>query len=262
MQKSISGPCLNPKDSFIWSISLKSPSPVEVKRRALKKSLKKILKHPSYPGGQTQLWINAVQAEDDHLAAEFGFSAYRDLVQFHCALPLALPQNLPQYPLQTKTFTSGDIQNFLKIQNRSFSWHPEEADMDPADFAQRRQEPWFDPNGLLLYEQNGHLAGFCWTKVHNKPSASPLKKIYRRFLKTHPQEPIGEIYMVGIDPDFQGQKLGEPMTRAGFDYLARQNIKKGMLFVESDNDAAIRVYERLGMQVHAINRAYKNRLPS
>ena len=65
----------------------------------------------------------------------------------------------------------------------------------------RMAEPWFDPAGFLITQSDGHIAGFCWTKVH----------------PTDP--PIGEIYVIGADPTHQGHGLGAALTVAGLEWL-------------------------------------------
>ena len=46
------------------------------------------------------------------------------------------------------------------------------------------------------------------------------------------------------------------MTQAGLDYLQASGLTTAMLYVESDNDAANRVYSRLGFTRHHTDRAY------
>ena len=103
----------------------------------------------------------------------------------------------------------------------------------------RHRGPWFDPDGLLLVEENGRLAGSCWTKVH---------------ADTDP--PMGEIYVIGIDPDFQGRGWGRALTEAGLDWLAGQGLTVGMLYVDADNTAAVSLYRSMGFMAHHIDRAY------
>ena len=98
-------------------------------------------------------------------------------------------------------------------------------------------QPWFDPEGIRLYEVDGVLAGFCWTKRHDEPK-------------------LGEIYVICIDPDFHGRGLGRPMTAAGLDWLAEQGETIGMLYVEADNVPAIRTYEGLGFDIVRTDRAW------
>jgi mycothiol synthase len=106
-------------------------------------------------------------------------------------------------------------------------------------------QPWFDPDGLRLYERDGRLAGFCWTKIHRRPL---------------PLDDLGEIYVIGVDPDHHGQGLGVPMTAAGLDWLAGRGLRVGMLYVEAGNQPAIRTYERLGFGIVRTDRAWSGAL--
>ena len=116
--------------------------------------------------------------------------------------------------------------------------------MSAADLHELQREPWYDPAGFLLHEREGRIAGFCWTKIHPASDTPPTDGA------------IGEIYVICVDPDFQGRGLGGPLTLAGLEHLHGRGPAVGMLYVESDNDAANAVYRRLGFRHHHTNRAY------
>ena len=191
-----------------------------------------------YGGGSCRLWIGHVAPGDDELVARWGFAPYRDLWQLRCPLP-AQQSDLPIRP-----FEPGDAAAVLALNRRAFNWHPEQGDMTAADLRARQSESWYDPAGFLLHERDGRLAGFCWTKVH--PGGGP------------PPDDVamGEIYVIAVDPDFQGQGIGAPLTLAGLGYLHSRGPGTAMLYVESDNGAANTVYERLGFRRHHTDRAY------
>lgn len=106
-------------------------------------------------------------------------------------------------------------------------------------------EPWFEPDGLRVADDpnvEGRLLGFCWTKVH-KPVA--------------PEQPeLGEVYVIGVDPDHHGKGFGVPMTAAGLAWLAGQGLETGMLYVEADNQPALATYFKLGFNVHRTDRSW------
>ena len=191
-------------------------------------------------GGRLELWIEQVDDALDAAATDAGFEQWRDLFQMRCPLPVPGERAVE---LAVRSFTPADADEFLRVNNRAFSWHPEQGNMTLDGLHERMAEPWFDADGFLLHVRDGHLAGFCWTKVH---AADPVLG----------DPAMGEIYAIAIDPDFHGQGLGGPMTLAGLDWLARQGLDVGMLYVESDNQPAVRTYERLGFRVHHIDRAY------
>lgn len=189
-------------------------------------------------GGDCRLWIGHVEPGDDEVVARWGFEAYRDLWQLRCPLPAA-PSDLAVRPIEP-----ADEAAVLDLNRRAFAWHPEQGAMSAADLRERQSEPWYDPAGFLLHECDGRIAGFCWTKVHPAGGAPP------------DDVAMGEIHVIGVDPDFQGRGIGGPLTLAGLAHLHSSGPDVGMLYVESDNEAANAVYRRLGFRRHHTNRAY------
>ena len=189
-------------------------------------------------GGRCRLWIGHVLPGDGELVARWNFAPYRDLWQLRCPLPA------PQSDLAVRPFEPGDAAAVLALNRRAFSWHPEQGEMTAEDLRARQAESWYDPAGLLLHEREGRLAGFCWTKVHPGGGSPP------------DDVAMGEIYVIAVDPDFQGRGIGAPLTLAGLAHLHSRGPATGMLYVESDNHAANAVYERLGFRLHHTNRAY------
>jgi mycothiol synthase len=185
-------------------------------------------------GEHLQLWVYDVQLEDDRIAKAAGLVPSRDLYQMRRPLPVDETSDLP-----TRPFRPGvDDEAWLAVNNRAFDWHPEQGGWDIGTLKARLAEPWFDAAGFLLHESGGRLAGFCWTKIH---------------ADTDP--PLGEIYVIAVDPDFQGTGLGRRLVLAGLDYLWRKGVTIGMLYVDA-NRPAVKLYTDLGFEVHHTDRAY------
>lgn len=187
-------------------------------------------------GGRIQLWVQNVGIGDDERLELTGFRPYRDLWQLRVPLPAKMPEGYD--PVEARPYKQSDEKEFLRVNNRAFAWHPEQGRLTSAGLHERFAEPWYDPAGFLVLEMEDRIAGFCWTKIHEKPQA-------------------GEIYAIAVDPDFAGRRLGLPLTHAGLEYLAGTRLKTGMLYVESDNVPANRVYRKLGFELHQVNRAYR-----
>lgn len=185
--------------------------------------------------GSVTLWEPRPTEEHDQAAAAAGLYATRDLLQMRRPLPVGEP-----WSVSVRPFESGrDEDAWLELNNRAFAAHPEQGAWDRQALEEVLAEPWFDPSGFLLHEAEGRLAGFCWTKVH--PDERP---------------PLGEIFVIAVDPDFAGRRLGRELTLAGLDHLCQQGLTVGMLYVDSTNEAALRMYDQLGFVVDHIHRGY------
>lgn len=184
-------------------------------------------------GVDAPVWVHGTSAEFDQVMIDRGFESNRTLLQMRRPLPA------PPSGLVTRSFTEDDLEEYVTVNNRAFSWHPEQAGQAIEDVRSEMQESWFDADGFRLHHIDGRLAGFCWTKVHTDP------------------ERLGEIYVIALDPDFHGRGLGKPMTLAGLEHLSAEGLETAMLYVESDNTSAVATYESLGFTVHRSDRLWR-----
>lgn len=183
-------------------------------------------------GGTVQVWGRHVGPSTDGAMAARGLRKTRELLQLRAPLPPGAALDGSSPPVPVRPFRPGrDEAAWLEVNRRAFSDHPEQATWTIGDLERREHEPWFDPRGFLLHEVDGRLAAFCWTKVHRTPV-------------------LGEIYVIGVDPDFQGRGLGRAMTRAGLGHLAARGISTAMLYVEATNTPALVLYRSLGFAEH------------
>jgi mycothiol synthase len=186
-------------------------------------------------GGHVHWWVFEPTAAHDAVAKSVGLAPGRVLLQMRRPLPIG-----EHSEVAVRAFKVGiDEEQWLVVNNRAFHQHPEQGGWDRDTLRQREKEPWFDPSGFLLHERDGRLAAFCWTKVHD--DHDPV---------------LGEIYVIGVDPDFQGLGLGRALTLAGLDLLAAKGVPIGMLYVDADNSVAVSLYRKLGFRVHRTDRAY------
>ena len=203
-------------------------------------------------GGRVRFWAHGTQPGARAVAELLGLRVVRELIQMHRSLH-DIPEPVVPAGISVRTYAGPeDNPELLRVNNAAFSWHPEQGGWTDSDLAERADESWFDPDGIFLAfdtEDTGALLGFHWTKVHTDHAGGAPG-----------EAALGEVYVVGVDPAAQGRGLGRLLTLVGLEYLARRlgHLPEPtvMLYVESDNAAAIRTYQGLGFTVAGVDTAY------
>ena len=189
------------------------------------------------------LWCFGTDERSDALVSGAGFTKERELWQMRVDLPLDEDVRWPD-GIDVRAFEPGrDDAAWLEVNNRAFRDDPDQGGWTLEILQAREAEAWFDPQGFLLAFDDAGLAGFCWTKIHApEPPSDP--------------EPLGEIYVIGVDPDRQGIGLGRALVLGGLASLHHRGVRVGMLFVDAANTAAAGLYRTLGFEIARVDRAY------
>ena len=154
----------------------------------------------------------------------------RHILKLHRSLLDPLPQIASGFEISTFV-PSLQRDEWLALNNKIFEKHPDQGNWVMADLENRMNEPWFDLDGFFIAMQNRKIVGFCWTKIHHD------------FVN---QDPIGEIYVIGVDPDNKKIGLGKALALTGLDYMVKKSLKQAMLYVDADNGPALAMYQGLG----------------
>lgn len=217
------------------------------------------------------VWAHGTLPAARAIAAALGAHEVRTLLQMRRHLDGRIQVVLPD-GVTIRTFVNGeDDDAFLGVNARAFAWHPEQSRLDHAGLAAERAQPWFDANGFFVAERDhtahddddalrntppGTMLGFHWTKVHVTDPTPPDGGGAGGSAIGGQPGPIGEVYVIGVDPQSRVRRLGAPLTLTGLNYLWEQGISTVMLYVESDNSAALRLYDRLGFTTYATDTVY------
>ena len=211
--------------------------------------------------GGLLIWAHGDHAAARALARSHGLQPVRELLQLRATVPAlasalasasaSAAEPVPGAPagstsesITTDHFRSGvDDEAWLRLNARAFAHHPEQGAVTRADLAELRSEPWFDEADFLLLRDGDHdgaMVGYCWLKIESASS----------------DQRGGEFYVVGVDPDRQGEGLGRRLMDAGFARLAELGIRTALLYVEADSIPAVRLYRSLGFTDHSIDIQY------
>ncbi|MBU6314730.1 MAG: GNAT family N-acetyltransferase [Actinomycetales bacterium] len=154
----------------------------------------------------------------------------RHILKLHRSLIDPIPHIPNNY--EFITFDSATHkEEWLALNNKIFAHHPDQGNWAMQDLENRMNEPWFDPAGFFLCMHDEKIVGFCWTKIHHD------------FVN---QDPIGELYVIGVDPLEAGKGIGKAVCQEGLIYLKDKGIKQAMLYVDDENEAGKGLYKTLG----------------
>ena len=154
----------------------------------------------------------------------------RHILKIHRSLTDPLPTTKREYTIRTFD-PSQDKDRWLALNNKVFTNHPDQGNWALADLENRMTESWFDPEGFFLAVKDNEIVGFVWTKIHQDLVN---------------QEPVGELYVVGVDPDHSHQGIARALSVVAINYLVAKGLKHSMLYVDADNEKGLALYTSLG----------------
>ncbi|HEY0237033.1 MAG TPA: mycothiol synthase, partial [Friedmanniella sp.] len=181
-------------------------------------------------GVQLRVWAVGDSPAAHALAGRTGLVPTRTLLIMK--RPLAdLPAPVVPDGVVIAPFRVGaDEQAWLSVNARAFAHHPEQGSIDADDLAERMGEDWFDPAGFFLARSVGEpdapVLGFHWTKEHG--------------------DGLGEVYVLGVDPDAQGRGLAKALLLTGLAHLRDGGDEVVELYVEADEARPVGLYRSYG----------------
>lgn len=207
--------------------------------------------------GGARVWAHGDLASAQGFAAAGGLVAVRSLLKMGRSLTAAdrSPRPLPDgYAATTyadrSPHASDPVAELQELNAAAFADHPEQGRLTVSDLRARMAEPWFDPRGLILVLDERAAGGgtggpgpvaFHWTKIEPRDDSAPA---------------VGEVYVVGVHPAYQGRGLAGPLTDLGLAHLAAQGCTDVILYVDGENTPARATYERAGLSVLTTDRVY------
>ena len=209
----------------------------DARRRGLGEQLLTTLLERS--GSTLRVWAHGDHPAARILAARHGLAPVRTLLQLRAEVPpktVSEAESAAGRPGRVAAFRPGiDDAAWLAVNAAAFAAHPEQGKLTQRDLDAREAEDWFETGDFLLLWDGDELIGFCWLKVDGG---------------------IGEFYAVGIAPNRQGEGLGRVLVEAGFARLADRGIRTSNLYVEADNEPALRLYRSFGFGDYTVDVQY------
>ncbi|MBL3698828.1 mycothiol synthase [Leucobacter luti] len=202
----------------------------------------------STPAPALLAWAHGENPAAEALLRGAGFTPVRSL--YRMALDPALLPSDGRDPLATPlpdglslhTFDAArDAAEWVRVNAAAFASHPEQGRISQADFALMREEAWFDPDDLILLTgARDEVIGSTWVKTVREGDGT---------VET-------ELYAVGVDPAHAGRGLGKALLDATLARMAQHDPARVTLYVDGENERAVRMYEAAGFTIDSRSRQW------
>ena len=180
--------------------------------------------------GPLRVWAMGETGAAQALARGSQLVPVRRLLIMKRSLAGVIPVSPPPTGVTIRTFVVGeDEREWLAVNAQAFAGHPEQGRIGLDDLTDRMAEPWFDPEGFFVAIRDSAMIGFHWTKQH--PGG------------------LGEVYVLGVDPEAGGEGLGRALLSIGLEYLRQRGNTEVELYAEADNEPAVALYGGYGFRV-------------
>lgn len=202
--------------------------------------LKQVIDHANVQHATSlDLWAYNDSEASRYLARSFSLSPQRKLLHMHrhSGEPPVLPA---PHSASIRPIRTGEEETLLALNNRIFEDHPENGSWTMEDLKARQTQTWFDAADVLMLEEAGALAGFCWLKIEERGEEGR----------------VGEIYVIGTAPEFRGAGLGRYLLSAGLQHLSQRAVDIVAVYVDQSNDAAVSLYESFEFHHHHVDVMY------
>lgn len=122
----------------------------------------------------------------------------------------------------------GDEAELALVNNAAFEDHLDRANWTAQTVHDELSSTETQHRDVLVARVNhpsGQMCGYAWTRIYDK------------------QENIGEVWALGVSPSFGGKGIGKALLRTAMHHLIRRrHMSRLVLYVDTDNAAAIKLY--------------------
>lgn len=141
----------------------------------------------------------------------------------------------------------GEEDQLTAIQNRAFSgtwgFNPNTRE----EISYRIHSSTCSPEDVIMVYRQDRPIAYCWTRIfHEDPRAGSVS--------------LGEIHMLGVDPEYRKQSIGKNVLLAGLSHLEDKGVELVELTADSEMPAALALYESVGFEKYKRTEWYEKKL--
>ena len=140
-----------------------------------------------------------------------------------------------QAALECRYLQRGEEDKLTQIQNRAFAGTGGYNPNTVEEIIYRTSLSTSSPGDIVLAYKGDKVIGYCWTGVVCEGGATSKRK--------------GQIFMLGVDPDYRGKGAGRKVLLAGLAHLKSKGLQVAELGTERENKIARALYKSVGFKV-------------
>jgi len=168
--------------------------------------------------------------------SKLGFKFVRRHLQLKLDISKVRWHDIAQTALQCRHLQRGEEDKLTQIQNRSFAgtwgYNPNTVE----EIIYRTNLSNCSPQDVVLTCDGGKMVAYCWTRlVYEAEAALGERK--------------GQIFMLGVAPDYRGRGIGKRVLLAGLSYLESKGVQIAEVTVDSKNPSARALYRSVGFKI-------------
>ena len=218
----------------------------EHRRRGL---TKKLLSYAIEHAKELRAKVAHVNIPEDNVVAKsvlsrLGFEYAKRFLELRLDMGKVPWQNIDQGTLGCRHLQCGEEDRLTQIQNRSFAgiWGYNPNTVEAITY--RINLSNCSPEDVVLTFDRDKVIGYCWTEITYEGEAGIGKR-------------KGRIFMLGVEPNYQGMGVGKRVLLAGLAQLKSKGLPVAELTVDSENKAACALYRSVGFKVHTSSLWYE-----
>jgi len=199
----------------------------------------KLLGYATHRAQELGVKVAHVDIARDNIAAKsmlskLGFRFVRRFLQLRLDMARIRGQDIDQAALLYRHLQRGEEDKLTQIQNRSFAgtWGFNPNSVEEIRYHINLSR--CSPEDVVLVCDGDKVIGYCWTRTSYEAVTNERK---------------GQVFMLGVDPDYRGRRIGKGVLLAGLSYLKSEGFQIAELTVDSKNQPACNLYRSVGFRV-------------
>ncbi len=177
--------------------------------------------------------------------SKLGFRFIRQLLELRLDISRVQWKESGQSAIKYRNLRHGEEGKLAQLQNRSFAgtwgYNPNTVE----DITYNTNLSGCSPEDVVLACEGDKVIGYCWTRITCGVVTDRRK---------------GQIFMLGVDPDYRGRGIGKRVLLAGLSHVKSKGLQVVELSVDGENKVALALYRSIGFEIKASSLWYEKAL--